>query len=94
MRRCLRCGRRIWPWQHYALMVIGPGREYRWHASHQQPRPSDRRVHLTPVDAIALAEREGGTIVGYVNPDGSGEGDWSAYAGLGPLEQRYLDGDR
>lgn len=39
-------------------------------------------------------ERAHPTITGYVNPDGSGEGDWSRYDGLDPLTQRRLDGDR
>ena len=32
--------------------------------------------------------------MGYVNPDGSGEGNWSAYAGLSGIEAWNQDGNR
>lgn len=44
-----------------------------------EPRPVERRIHLTPDDAAALVQTAG---------------DWSAYDGLSPLEQLHADGDR
>lgn len=74
MGRCVRCGRFVWPWQPANRWVRRDGSDVRWHAHHDaRPRP--------------LPTPQADEIVGFVNVDGTGRGNWSALDGLSPLEQ-------